>query len=94
MNSFAKSKLETWPPNFFFFFLRLGDSSLLESNACLGYKQLHSVLVVANKGIFKIINTVEIKIQGLYSEFLFIILAKIAILLLLFLSEFLDSALV
>lgn len=34
------------------------------SNACLGYKQLHSVLVVANKGIFKMINTVEVKIHS------------------------------
>lgn len=58
MNLLAKSKLETWLP---FFFLKMGYSSLLVSNAYLQYKQIYSVLVVANEGVLKFLNTVEVK---------------------------------
>lgn len=71
MSSLVKSKFETWLPNFF---LRGRYSSLVVSDAYLGYKHVYSVLVVANKGIFKFINTVEVKntqfvIQNFYLLF-------------------------
>jgi len=62
------------------------------SNAYLGYKVVYSVLVVANKGVFKFINTVEVKIHAFYhSEFSFI-LAKFTGSFTVFLSKSLDSA--
>lgn len=66
---------------------------MLVSISYLGYKLVYSVLVVADQGVFKFINTVEVKIHAFYhSEFSFILAKFIGYLTLLFLSKSLDSA--